>query len=267
VLVEFHETIDVSEAERPGVTHYVKTLMGLLVRVASATVTHATSARDDVHRVFPATRSLPGAIILHGPSDTFDVVEPRAVEPDAPLRLLHFGVLRSYKGLEDLAGACRQLIEHGEAFHLTVAGEVWDEAADAVAALEGLGTFVTFERGYLPDERLAELLGDCDVVVLPYRRSVASGPLHTATAAGRTIVCSELDTLVEATSGYPGIVYARPSDPVDLARAIRAARALAGVRHEDPNSWERNVEAYLALLERARRRSSRGEDPARRHGV
>lgn len=249
VLVEFHETIDVSEAERPGVRPYVQAMMRLLLGCTSGIITHATAARDDVHQTFPVSRSLPGSVIVHGPYDTLPVANPRIVEPSSPLQLLFFGVLRSYKGLEDLAEAARLLAERGELFHLTVAGEVWDEAADAVKALESLESFISFERGYLPDDRLADLLGACDVVVLPYRRSVASGPLHIATAAGRTIVCSRLDTLVEATAGYPGIVYARPGDPEDLARAITDARSLVGVRHPNPHSWEHNVTAYLDLLE------------------
>lgn len=255
VIVEYHETIETSEARRFGVPTYVRSLMALLARCTSGIVAHTTQGLRDVHATFPSTQRLPSAVITIASTNTFAVPEPRALDAATPLRLLHFGVLRSYKGLGDLAAAATQLVSDGYPFELVVAGELWDEAADDVAALERVGSNVRLELGYHTEAHLSELLTACDVVVLPYHRSVASGPLHNAMASGRAVVCSRIDTLVEASAEYSGATYATPGDPVDLARAIRASRDLAGVPHADPHSWAHNSGAFLALLERVERRT------------
>lgn len=248
VVLEFHETVDVGEAAVPGVRRYVRTMMRGLARLASGAVVHSNQDAEAVRAEFAGIDRLPTAVIHHGPFD--HLVIPRT--PSAgPVRFVFFGVLRTYKGLDELAAAFSSLLASGRDVHLTVAGEPWPESDTALDALRALpADRVRLTLGHLPDDELAAVIGAADIIVLPYRRSSASGPLHIAMAAGLPVVTTAVPALVEVTAGYAGAVLAAPHDAVSLAAAMERAVDLVGTRHADPHSWPRNVERYLALFAR-----------------
>jgi glycosyltransferase involved in cell wall biosynthesis len=251
VVIEFHETIDVGEAKIPGVRRYAGTVMAAICRLASATVVHSRADIDPVCEAFPAVRRLPLAVVHHGPFDHLRVTPTHAPE-GAPVRFVFFGVMRAYKGLDVLAAAFTQLMAEGVDAHLTVAGEPWPDAEDALAALRAIPKDrVTLNLGHLPDAELTSVVAGADVVVLPYLRSSASGPLHIVMAAGLPVVTTDVPALAEVTNGYSGAVLAHPGDPRSLAAAMKQAIPLIGGNHPDPHSWDSNVARYQDLFDRA----------------
>ena len=110
-------------------------------------------------------------------------------------------------------------------------------------------------------------LAEPHLVVLPYRRSSASGPLHIAMSCGLPVVTTSVGGLVEATAGYTGAVLVPPCDPAALADGIRSALPLIGTAHADPCSWAQSAERYAALLDRIGAGWGRdGRSPADRVG-
>ena len=55
------------------------------------------------------------------------------------VRFLFFGVIRAYKGIDELAAAFSDLVNEGESVHLTVAGEAWEDAESALRTIRNTG--------------------------------------------------------------------------------------------------------------------------------
>jgi glycosyltransferase involved in cell wall biosynthesis len=171
----------------------------------------------------------------------------------APCRLLFFGIVRPYKGLDVLLQALARAPAH---VTLTVAGEFWggtDETEKLIAAL-GLAERVTLRPGYVPASQIPALFAAADALVLPYREATASQNALLAFAHGVPVITTTAGTLADQVRDNVDALTCAPGDPEDLARAIKAisdpqtARRLrSAVTPVDPNPpWA----AYLnALLE------------------
>jgi glycosyltransferase involved in cell wall biosynthesis len=246
VVVEFHEVQDTGEARHRWASLYVRTCIQPLLRATDGVVVHSRFDQRALRRAYDLS-TVPQVIARHGPYDHHDTAARRPVAPGEPRRLLFFGTIRPYKGLEDLIEAFALLPDD---HRLTVAGETWEGwtlPADLIAASPAAGR-IEFVNRYVTDAEVDELFAAADLVVLPYRRSSASGPLHIAMSHGLPVVVTAVGGLVEAAGDYPGVRFAPAGDPAALAGAIREAGALIGQRHVDPSSWDRTVVAYEDLL-------------------
>lgn len=90
---------------------------------------------------------------------------------------------------------------------------------------------------YVSDREVGAYFGGADIVVLPYRRSCGSEPLHVALNLGLPVVVTPLGALAEAVEGYAGAVIADEVTPAALLTAIRRAAVLRGERFADPRPW------------------------------
>lgn len=264
LVVEFHEVQDVGEAALPLVGRYAQAGMRLLLRRADAIVVHSEFDRAAVRATYPQLADLPVEVILHGSYAQYvdvntscqDTDPPQRPNPRVwkgePVRLLIFGVVRPYKGHADFAEAVRLLVESGLNVQASVVGEVWQgyrQPLDRLAAILSPDQLTVVDR-YVSDAEVSRFFADAHIVVLPYHRSSASGPLHIAMSFGLPVVTTSVGGLVEATTGYTGAVLVPPNDPAALADGVRAALLLLGTSHVDPHSWPRTAERYAALLDR-----------------
>lgn len=249
VVMEFHEVQDVGEAQIPLAARTGKSIVARILRHTSGVVTHSSADAQAVREVFSIPPSIPIATIPHGP---FELVAPsrppRHRDEDAPLSLLFFGVIRPYKGLDILADAFAQLVQEGENVSLTVVGEPWQPGDPVLERLRGMKS-ATLVDEYVPDEEVSQYLEKADILVLPYRRASASGPLALAMAAGMPVVTTEIPSLLEVTQGYSGAIHVPVEDAAALADGIKQARSLIGKRHESPLSWPAIIEKYERLFD------------------
>jgi glycosyltransferase involved in cell wall biosynthesis len=253
VVLEWHEGQDVGETALPGARRYVQTLMPRLLSLVDAHVVHSNF---DLHAI-TATYSLKNAVVHtmpHGPYD--HLVQPSAPRTEAveetPFRLLYFGIVRPFKGVEDLVAAFSALDpQQASKFRLSVVGETWEgwKAPDQAIARSPYADLIERVDRYVTDTELAVCLEQADAVVLPYHRSSASGPLHTAMSAGLPVIVTSVGGLIEAVQDYPGALLVPPRDPGALRDALMALLAHRGQRYPDPHSWQRTVGGYRALIE------------------
>lgn len=257
VVVEFHEAQDVGEASLPLVGRYTRAGMRLLLSRADAVAVHSEFDRLALRDTYPQLADLPSEVVGIGPfgnhvphGDAHASSDGKAL--GEPVRLLIFGVVRPYKGHAELAEAVRLLTNSGLDIHVTVVGEVWQgyrQPLDELAAILPSDRLTIVDR-FIADEEVPAYFAAADLLVLPYRRSSASGPLLTAMAWGLPVVTTAVGGLVEASDGYAGAVLVPPCDPVALADGIRSALPLIGTTHADPNSWGRTAERFAALFDR-----------------
>lgn len=252
VIVEFHEVQDPGESRFAPARWYVSCFAGLLMRTASGFVIHSEFDRLHLEERFKIGRR-PIVVIPHGPYDHHDVdnAEPLREAPDDVLNLLFFGTIRPYKGLEDLVEAFEEVCDREpDRFWLTVVGETWE---GWTAPLEMIRSSryrdrITLRNRYVTDEEVDRWFAGADAVVLPYRRSSASGPLHLSMNTGLPTVVTAVGGLPEAASDYPGALFVAPSDAGDLAQGLRRVAELRGQTFQDPHSWARSSERLLSLL-------------------
>ena len=266
VVLELHELQDPGEARFSLLRRYGRWGLRRLLRLCDGCVVHSRADRQllERHRL-PV--NLPVAIAQHGPYDQYrqpDRADPgnraalaavRQAPRPAAVNLLFFGLIRPYKGLEDLLRVFSGLpAAEAAGLWLTVVGETWDgctEPARLIAASPHRDR-ITFVNSYVPDEVVAAAFAHADVVVLPYRRSSSSGVLHVAMSCGLPVVVTSVGGLPEAAQGYRGAVFVPPGDPAALRAGLMRATRLAGQRFRDPRSWADTIGAIFTAAYGAR---------------
>jgi glycosyltransferase involved in cell wall biosynthesis len=164
------------------------------------------------------------------------------------VRLLFFGIVRAYKGLDVLL---RALALAPEVLTLTVAGEFWGgtAATEQLIAELGLSKRATLRPGYVPASEIPELFAAADALVLPYREATASQNAQLAFSYGVPVITTTAGSLAEhVTEGVDGLTAA-PGNVDDLLRALRLIaepqtleRLRKGVQAPDPGpAWARYV--------------------------
>ncbi|WP_375387382.1 glycosyltransferase [uncultured Amnibacterium sp.] len=251
VVIEWHEVQDTGEARIPGVTRYVVAAMQQLLRRVDGHVVHSRYDLELLRGTYPLPED---RVVLapHGPYNHYDAADVDG-ERDGDFVFLYFGVIRPYKGVEDLVAAFELLPQAVRSTsRLVLVGETWEgwtAPLDAVAASPVRDRITVVDR-YVDDAEVAAHFAAADAVVLPYRRSSSSGPLHIAMSAGLPVVVASVGGLVEAAGDYAGVTFVPTQDPASLAAAMADLPARRGERFDDPHSWDRTVDAYGELLTR-----------------
>jgi glycosyltransferase involved in cell wall biosynthesis len=250
VIVEFHETQDTGEARLPLAGRYLRALARRVLANTDAVLVHSEFDRGQIRELF-AIGTKPVGIAPHGPYDHhLPAKAGPSGEPDVT-RLLFFGTIRPYKGLEHLVAAFDLMTEEqARGFRLTIVGETWEGWGHplAQARLSRHKDRITIVNRYVDDDEVTSHFGAADVVVLPYTRSSSSGPLHIAMAHGLPVVLTDVGGLRDAAGGYDGIVWTPAAQPEELRDALLAAGELRMRRYDDPRSWNDTVEALEALI-------------------
>nr|WP_240188347.1 glycosyltransferase [Nakamurella flavida] len=208
------------------------------------------------HHGTPLASELPA-----GPSAPAVLTVPTVIDAEAALAaeipsdeftFLYFGIIRPYKGVEDLVAAFDLLPDDvRNSSRLVLVGETWENwtaPLDAVVISPNRDRITVVNR-YVTDSEVSRHFADADAVVLPYRRSSSSGPLHIAMSAGLPVIVSEVGGLVEAAGDYAGTTFTPAADPAALAEAMQWIVERKGERYTDPHSWDNTVAAYQRLFQ------------------
>ncbi len=132
------------------------------------------------------------------------------------LRLLSFGRLLPYKGL-DLLAAALALCDPARTDIRVVGSGPESAELDALRAVPG----VSVENRWVPETELGMLLGWADALVLSHREASQSGVAAAALAARRWVVATRVGGLTEQLADAPGARLCEPDAP-SLAAAIQS---------------------------------------------
>ncbi len=132
-------------------------------------------------------------VLYHGPL-TMSLENPMAhkEQMNAPFRILFFGRLAYYKGIDLLIDALR-LLPVDSSWTCTIAGK--RKGRFKMPACYELP--VTFLDGRMEEKNMRLLFQQHDLLVLPYREASQSGVLMLAAAAGLSVVCTRVGGLQE----------------------------------------------------------------------
>jgi glycosyltransferase involved in cell wall biosynthesis len=135
---------------------------------------------------------------------------------DGPFRLLSFGRLLAYKGLDMLAAALAEVLPGTDIVVRVVGQGPESPELDALRRLPR----VTVENRWVQEEEIADLLAWADGVVLSHREASQSGVAAAALAARRFLVATRVGGLTEQAAGDPAAILCDVSAQ-GLAAAIR----------------------------------------------
>lgn len=239
---------NVTPHESRGVDRYL--VRALLRNVDQVVVHHA-----DVAQEARSLTSKPITIVELPPHLPESPAGTAALGPersDVRNRLLFFGLVRRYKGVDILV---RALAETEAEPRLLVAGEFWEgeqELRKLISDLQ-LDDRVDLRPGYVDSGELPSLFAEVDALVLPYRKATGSQNVLLAFRYGVPVIATNTGMLGDSVrDGVDGIVCA-PGDVASLARAIdrlyepgTPGRLREGVRYDDGKGlWDAYVTALL----------------------
>ncbi|HEX4362023.1 MAG TPA: glycosyltransferase family 4 protein [Pseudonocardia sp.] len=230
---------------RPG----DRTLTALLMRSVHAALVHTPAERTALARL----TDRPVAVSALPPHLPTGDRRPGAAGEPPRRRLLFFGKVRHYKGVDLLLRALAQL----DGVRLSIVGELYRDldGLRALIAELGLADRVQLRPGYLPAERIPGLFGEFDALVLPYRTATASQLVALAHWHGLPTVVTRVGNFPDVvTDGVDGLLCT-PGDVDDLVRALRElyrpgrlAALRTGVRPPESELVWRDYLATLAAL-------------------
>jgi beta-1,4-mannosyltransferase len=198
-------------------------------------------------------------IILHG--HYRDWFAGRAVPPPVPGRLLCFGLIRPYKGVEALLAAFAGLRDPTATLRI-VGNPVNDAMRETVEKACAADPRASARLEYVSDAVLAREIGQAQCVVLPYRNMQNSGALLLALSLARPVLVprSDANASLAAEVGADWIrIYDGDLDATALAAALHG-REPSGrgdvpdlSRRDWPALGRQHLATYLtALADRSR---------------
>jgi glycosyltransferase involved in cell wall biosynthesis len=186
-------------------------------------------------------------IVLALPPLAFGPVAPSGAHT-GPRRVLCFGRLRAYKGLDLLAEALRLMGPRPD-MEVRVVGQ--GPESTALADLRALPC-VKVENRWVPECEVSTILNWADVVVLPYREASQSGIAPTALAAGRRVVATRVGGLSEQLESEPLATLCEP-DAASLAAALLStlenSNDIVAPAVDAHEAWRGFADGVLAGLE------------------
>lgn len=224
-----------------------KPAVSLLFNAADRIIVHS-AAEGEIARALTRTPVIVAPIAPFMP----EAFVRRSPLPGEHRRLIFFGMVRPYKGLDVLLHA---LVKAPPDIRLRVVGEFWGGTAATEELCRDLGIAerVEIRDGYLAADDVPAQFSDVDALVLPYRTATGSQGVWTAFEFGVPAIASRAGHLADdITDGVDGFVV-RPDDIEDLAAALVRfyepgvpERMRAVVRPVDPNPyWQRYLDALL----------------------
>ncbi|MEU8172840.1 glycosyltransferase family 4 protein [Microbispora hainanensis] len=229
---------------------YDRPLMTALLRRADGVLAHSEQ-QADLARALTGAPVRVAALAPHLP--TRGAREATGREPTG--RLLFFGIVRPYKGLDLLLEALAQV----PGVRLTVAGEFWGGLEDtrALIARLGLADRVEIRPGYVAAEDVPGLFAEADALVLPYRSATASQNVWLGHEHGVPVIATRVGALPDNVRDDVDGLLVEPGSAGPLAEAIKRfyepgtpERLRAGVAPVDPEPhWAVYLDALLAAPE------------------
>ena len=194
----------------------------------------------------------PAVTIAHG--HYRDWYREYEVPPREPGRILFVGLIRPYKGVEDLLEAFAGVRQD---VGLRIVGRPTEAAlGEAVARAAAADPRVSALLEYVDDATMAREMGRAQVVVLPYRRLENSGAALLALSFARPVLLPE-GPVAEALAAEVGSqwvgTFSGPLTAADLEGAVTAA---AGIAPDDApdlggRDWGASGDAHAAAFRRA----------------
>lgn len=207
------------------------------------------------------------SVIPHGLLRHLDTrTDPTGATRDASrLRLLFFGQIKPYKGLDTLIDAVALLPPQArDRLHVRVCGQPYMDMSPILGKIEsaGLANTVELRLERIPDSEVDALYSAADAIVMPYHRIEASGVLSKALAHGLAVIASDTGGFSEFlrhdetgllcpvgdAAAFGNAIADLIADPNRLERLAMNARSLGNTTPSWSEIGARTVELYQHVI-------------------
>ena len=182
-----------------------------------------------------------------------------AVPASTKPRLLFFGTIRPYKGVDLAIEACLSLWRTGHDFDLMLAGKPFMDVAPLLAqvAQAGFADRLLTDFGFLTEGRLDAHMARADIMVFPYRHIDSSGAFLSALHHGKAMVTSDAGMFgqlpdgvaIRAAAGNAPALAAALLPLVQSAAIRQAQGAAARAYGDDMGSWNDMAVATMNIYQ------------------
>lgn len=186
-----------------------------LAHLSNALIVHGESVRKDVEKIFRIRDKI--WVIPHGNYIDF---YPNTIERnEARKRLcidegsfvyLFFGLIRPYKGLENLVKSFSQM--SGNNLLLIVGKPMDEKIKHKIERITKNNNNIRLHMEHIPVEDVQVFLNVTDVVVLPFTKITASGSVMLALSFGKPIISVNKGVIPEIVMGDIGILIHSPNE-------------------------------------------------------
>lgn len=155
-------------------------------------------------------------VIPHGIFSYFKATKPKQLPVEGNIKILYFGRIANYKGLDILLRAFELLQEK----HTSIQLEIWGSGniSQYEHLIEDLEN-VRIENRWIDESEITHVFKSIHICVLPYRDASQSGIVGIASEAAIPIVACPAEGLKEQLEGA-GAVFSDDFTPQSLARSI-----------------------------------------------
>jgi glycosyltransferase involved in cell wall biosynthesis len=134
---------------------------------------------------------------------------------DGLVRVLFFGRLQSYKGLQYLIAAATKVAEKRANVRFLIAGRGDPDDTSLVSRSQ-----IIIRNEFIPDEDAAKLFAEADILVLPYIEASQSGVLLVAMVFGVPVVATDVGEMAQLVRESSMGCLVQPADADALHNAI-----------------------------------------------
>lgn len=202
----------------------------------------------------PSTRAPgrgPVTVIPHGHYRDWVAGLPRASAD--PHRIVNVGLLRRYKGVEELLAAVEESPD--DELELRVVGAPADpQVAAAVRSAAARDRRISLEARHVDDAQLVREVTSAQLVVLPHAGAGNSGVVLMALSLDRPVLVPSgpvSDLIAEEVGADWVLTYSGPLRGAQLIGALERARRTRGTPDLSNRDWPTLAEAHARVFERA----------------
>lgn len=159
--------------------------------------------------------------LLHHPNYDFYKNDEVKTEADLKNRILFFGYIKPYKGLDVLLNAMPLILKQLPNLKLTIAGEIYgDDVYSPLIKKLKLEKNIDFYKKFIANEEVESFFTKSDVCVLPYKHATQSGITQLSFSFNIPVIATNCggigETVFNGKNGY----LIEPNNPKKLAEAI-----------------------------------------------
>lgn len=196
-------------------------LTGYVIKSTMSAITMSDSVYKSLVRKFP---DFPDSRIFKHKHPNYDFYKENPVKPKDTIknRLLFFGYIKRYKGLDILLQAMPFILRSYPELKLTIAGEVYGDKKVYTEIIEkfGLQSSIEFNDRFIVNEEVEEFFNNADVCILPYRSATQSGITQLSYSFCTPVIATDVGGLNETIrNDYNGYLV-NPENPQAIAEAV-----------------------------------------------
>ncbi|MDP8231539.1 MAG: glycosyltransferase [Candidatus Zophobacter franzmannii] len=196
-------------------------LTGYVLKSTSEAITMSESVFNSLQEKFPWFDS---ARVHKHKHPNYDFYRENELKPKSELtnRLLFFGYIKTYKGLDTLLQAMPGIIKANPYLKLTIAGEVYGDIEQYTKLIEehNLGEYIDFQNRFIANEEVESFFLNSDVCVLPYRSATQSGITQLAFSFCTPVIATDVGGLSETIKDNYNGYLVEPENPQAIVEAV-----------------------------------------------